>query len=479
MSKIATLSIIDDKKLLPGVLSFIDSIVGNLDFSETKLLMFKMACEAMISNRIENAYEDGGIIDVDIDLAADMLEVSVRDIGAPYWQVDTYTSENVDKNSAGLEKSLIATMCDYSGCEKLGRDGQREFVRLYLQSPMAENRATRSDSTECAPENVSVSIKETTGENEDIISAITCIYDEYRYTYGYEKLYYPENFRELINAGKLRSFLAVGDNGEIAGHYSLLASNDCPGMPEWATIVIRRPFRGRHIFGRMCGHGVETAIQSGARAIMTRPTTYYTATQRVAEKYGYTATGFLFRYVNSDMESEFNKEGRRHDLAIAVRFLTERPKGVVYIPEEHSGFIIGIYEKLGAEYEFRAGCKPEQKTLLRHEINSIMKSGRVVVKRVGSDINRELAHTTGVIRRKKAEMIEILINMSDPSAPIAYETAKNNGYFFTGIMPGGENGDFLIMQNLFEGVIDTKSIATTGEYTELLRYLSETVNNIK
>jgi hypothetical protein len=179
------------------------------------------------------------------------------------------------------------------------------------------------------------------------------------------------------------------------------------------------------------------------------------------------------------MESEYNTDGRRLDLAIAVKFLTQSPKGAAYIPHEHSGFIKEIYKKLGAGYEFPEGQRPEQETILRQEINSLMKNGRVIVTRAGKFFERELSQATGNLRRNKAEMVEMLINMSDPAAPFAYKAAQNCGYFFTGIMPGGENGDYLVMQNLFWGVVGAASIATTGEYTEFLRYLTETVDCIK
>ena len=73
----------------------------------------------------------------------------------------------------------------------------------------------------------------------------------------------------------------------------------------------------------------------------------------------------------------------------------------------------------------------------------------------------------------------MLINMSDSAAPFAYEAAKNCGYFFTGIMPGGEGGDYLVMQNLFWGEVDADAVVTRGEYTEILRYLSERVGCVK
>jgi hypothetical protein len=229
----------------------------------------------------------------------------------------------------------------------------------------------------------------------------------------------------------------------------------------------------------MCGHGLEMAKQSNARAIMTQPTAYHTATQHVAQKHGYTATGFLFQYVHSDIESEYNTDGRRLDLAIAVKFLNENTKGMAYIPKEHSELIKEIYKKLGAEYEFPEAYQRSQETLLRYEMNTLMKSARIVVTQSGSDFEQELVHTTGILRRNKSEMVEMLINMTDPAAPFAYEAAKTCGYFFTGILPGGEKGDYLVMQNLFWGNVDADLVAVTGEYTEILLYLCERVDCVK
>jgi serine/threonine-protein kinase RsbW len=480
MPKIATISILDDVKLLPGILHFIDHIAGQFDFPQKKLLKFKVAYETMIADRLANAYQHGGTIDIDIILTASMLEVFVRDKGMPYWYNDSeYDPEKADSDAEGLESFLIANMCDKSGSEKLGYDGQRMFVQLNFPSPLDLHNAERQPSDERVPDDVIVSIRETLGTEKDIIAAITCIYDEYRYTYGYESLYYPENFKQLISAGKLHSFLAVGDNGAIAGHYCLSASDDMPGMPEWATVVVRHPFRGRHIFDSMCAHGITMASQSGALAIITQPTAYHTATQHVAGKYGYTATGFLFQYVYSAMESEYNTDGRRLDLSIAVKLLTEERSGTAYIPEEHSTFIKSIYKKLGAEYEFPKAFQPEQATLMKYEVNGLMKNGRVIVSLSGNDFAKALAHATGDLRRNNVEMVEMLINMSDPAAPFAYEAAKRYGYFFTGLMPGGGKGDYLVMQNLFWSEVDANSIAVTGEYAELLQYLVETVDCIK
>ena len=469
MPKIAAVSFLNDEWILGSVLHLIDTVAERFGMTSAKRLKLGMACEDMILGRIKNAYpRSDETIDVDITVTSEFLEISVRDKGAPYWQGEIqYNPEKVDENAAGLEEFLIANACDSSGSEKLGIEGQRRFVRLNLLSPIAFE--TKNSTEERAPENLQIDIVETKPEEKDIFAAITCIYDEYRYSYGYERLYYPERFKELIVSGGLRSFLAIGENGETAGHYCLSAAEDFP--PEWATVVVRRPFRGRHIFDRMCAHGVEMAKQAGERAIMTQPTAYHTATQKVAQRYGYSATGFLFQYVYAGMESEYNKTGKRLDLAVAVKPLANDWNGFAYLPEEHSDFIRQIYDDLGMKLDFPAPFRQSQPTVMNHTVNNLMKNGRITVTRAGNDFEKELSHATGFLRQNKAEMVELLINMSDSAAAFAYETAKKYGYFFTGIIPCGAKGDHLIMQNLFWARVDFDSVATTGKYTEFLDYI--------
>ncbi|MCL1940338.1 MAG: GNAT family N-acetyltransferase [Synergistaceae bacterium] len=475
MPKIAAISITDDEGLLEGVLDFIDSISKKLGYARSKELKIRVACEELISDRIANAYPDGGMIGVDITLTNDSLEVSVSDKGLPYWKSESrYDPKNIDENASGLEDYLISKMADRTGSEKLGREGQRAYVCFAL--PVSAELKKRS-AKENVPLDYDITIRETADDYRDIISAITCIYDEYQYSYAYERLYYPENFKELIARGKFRSFLAVNAHGEVAGHYGLSFSDDYRGMPEWASVVVRRPFRGRHIFDQMLSHGIEAAKNMGMRAIMTQPTAYHTATQKIAIRQGFIATGMLFQYVNSDMVSEYNTDGRRLDLAIAVKLLRGDTAKAVYLPEEHAPFLRGLYDRLGAEREYpEPFFNPALDTNLKHEISGIVKSGRIVVTRSGGDFEKELDQVTRTMRRNKVEMAELLISLMDPAAPFAYEKAKGAGYFFTGLIPGGEDCDYIVMQNLFGGEADAGAITATGEYEELLNYILKCLN---
>jgi len=471
MPKIATISITDNESLLEGVLDFIESISKKIGFSRSKELKIRGACEELIYDRIKNAYSNGGIIVIDIILTNDSLEISVQDKGLPYWKSESkYDPLNIDENATGLEDFLVSKMADRTGSEKLGHDGQRTFVWFALPTPF---ELTRRADKEHIPLDMDITIREIIDDYQDIISAITCIYDEYQYSYSYERLYYPENIKELISHKKFRSFIAVNAHGEAAGHYGLSFSDDYQAMPEWSTVVVRRPFRGRGIFEKMLVHGIEAAKNMDMRAIMTQPTAYHTATQKIVTRHGFAATGMLFQYAASDMISEYNTDGRRLDLAIAVKMLREDTPRTVYLPEEHSEFLREIYSRLKARREYSKPFQPTQDTNLRYEINGIMKAGKIVVTQAYTDFESELNQIARAMRKNKIEMTEMFINLTDPAAPYAYKTAKDAGYFFTGLMPCAENCDYLVMQNVFGAEIDFSAITTIGEYTDLLDYVKK------
>ena len=60
------------------------------------------------------------------------------------------------------------------------------------------------------------------------------------------------------------------------------------------------------------------------------------------------------------------------------------------------------------------------------------------------------------------------INLSDPSAPYCYESAKSEKFFCTGIIPQGVAGDYLTLECLLNEVVDYDEMQTIEPFTTLL-----------
>ena len=65
-------------------------------------------------------------------------------------------------------------------------------------------------------------------------------------------------------------------------------------------------------------------------------------------------------------------------------------------------------------------------------------------------------------------MIVLYIPIEQSGLTAVYENAKNEGFFFTGLLPATDHGDVVIMQKMMNNIVDYKSLVTYDSFTELL-----------
>ena len=68
---------------------------------------------------------------------------------------------------------------------------------------------------------------------------------------------------------------------------------------------------------------------------------------------------------------------------------------------------------------------------------------------------------------EKCELIELLILLNDSSCQHGFETAMKEGFVFAGIIPGSENGDYIMMEMLMGTNCKYDKLETVGAYEEL------------
>ena len=64
-------------------------------------------------------------------------------------------------------------------------------------------------------------------------------------------------------------------------------------------------------------------------------------------------------------------------------------------------------------------------------------------------------------------MIELVLCLNSKSCSYAYEVAKKCEFSLSGIIPGAENGDYIIMQMLLGDKMDYDKLVLVGEFEEL------------
>lgn len=465
-NKIASIEIYNNIMYLQPVLSFLDGIAANhknMDMGRYNRMRFVFA--EMLKRRIERSYPGNrGSIFIDFYLTDAYFEASIRDKGVPGWKDFSYKKENIANRGEDFDNYIIDTYVDGAGMEKLGPDGQRVYVRQNIINPIEFKKPEPYKQEEVLDENIT--IKQVLTE-EDVIEAIRCIYSEYGYSYSYERLYYVDTFMKMIKDGSIMSFLAVNDHGQTAGHFALAFSDFYKNMPEISTVVIRRDFRRLGLFAKFMEHSEKIAKEKGLRALMGQPVGYHDMSQRAVIRAGYTATALLMAYINSDVESEYNKEKNRLDICACVRLVDKEAYSKIYPPKEITHFVKKIYDRLGFKYDIIEDTNIAETSTVSVEDNRPLKMSKIFVSDAGSDISEILAGSVKDTIKKKNEMIELAILLNSKSCAYAYEQAKKCGFVLSGIIPGSDSGDYLIMQMLTGEDINYDKLIMFGEFIEL------------
>ena len=462
--KIVSIEIWNDKSFIIPVLSFLDTFASQTGADIVRYNRLRFALCGILRSRIENCYPGGrGNLYVELFRNQTSFEISIRDKGVPGWQDFSYDLERVANDATAMRNYILDQCVDEIGIEKLGKEGQRIYVRQGIKNPMEFKKPEPYPEMEVLDTNISIRPVET---EQDAIEAIRCIYSEYGYSYSYESLYYVDSFLKAIQEKQLISFLAVNEHGQTAGHFALSFSELFKNMPEISSVVIRREFRGMKLFSKFVEHCIKVAEEQHFRALMGQPVAYHTKTQKVLMSTGFTATSLLLSYIASDLESEYN-QGERLDLCAGVRIMDPTAQSIVYPPEELIPFIRKIYDRLGWEYEICEEYKPADHTEIKIEDSTTLRMTRILLNEAGEDLADFLKETVRDTIHKKNEMIELMIRLNSPSCVYGYQAATECKFAVSGVIPGGENGDYLMMQLLLGEKFDYGRLVLFGQFEEL------------
>lgn len=470
--KIASIEIQNRDFYISPVLSFLDSLTSRhtaMDLGRYHKLRYIVG--EMLKARVDNAYPGSlGTIWVEFYLADSYFEVSIRDKGIPSW-VDFRCDEQLDiRNSTQMRNYLLDLWTDDIGMEKLGKEGQRLYVRMNILNRLVFK--TPEPYKETVALDTDITIKPVQTEAE-AIEAIRCIYSEYGYSYSYEKLYYPESFMHMLQNGELMSFLAVNAHGQVAGHFALAFSDTFPNMPEISTVVTRKEFRGLGLFAKFMNYCMELGKEKGFRALMGQPVAFHPLSQKAFLRSGFTPTAVLLAYIPPDIESEYNKEKRRLDLFASVKLLDSSAQSVIYPPKAIRPFAEKIYKELGITCALQEASCPTSITQISIQSNQIQRSTKIVLKSGAEDLPQVLISAVQEAIRRKHEMIELFLSLNDESCPYCYEIAQKQGFFFSGLMPGGENTDYLLLQLLIGNDAQYEQLVTVGSFEDLKQIIVE------
>ncbi len=438
-------------KMVQGYILKISSIAGLSDIEGQRL---ELAAEEAFINILEHAYPDGvpGNVYLEVEIAETELHLSLRDEGLPFDKSpENYPTPGLEAEflEEGIGFRLIRNAVDEAHFENLGRRGKVLRMVKHLSEVFESEQEEAAQMVETAPPQT---YKIRPMNPDEAIQVAQLFWAAYGYSYKNEDFYRPEGLLHLIGSGRLISYVAVAENGDVAGHVGLLKYKNVP-MAEEALLIVSPVHRGRRIMDLL-----HDAIQARARemelyGVSVDPVTSHIISQRRIIQLGGKPCGIdlaacpprVFKGITNEIE-----EPQRESYLHCFNYLSSSSSVVIHVPSHHEQIVSKIYENLGQEFAFENPGISRLPGDFQINFDKTLKKGEIKVitanENQWSEILRvadDLAEFAG------AEVVVMDLPLAQRASAILCELAEEEGFFFSGIRPcEALDGDYLRLQRL-------------------------------
>jgi anti-sigma regulatory factor (Ser/Thr protein kinase)/GNAT superfamily N-acetyltransferase len=466
-----------DKRFLDIFRVYVLKMASIADLSDLDAQRLELAAEEAFMNTLEHAYPDGspGDVFLKVEIGEKELILSIRDEGLPFDQSpESYPAPGVELEfpEQGLGFRLIRSAVDEAHFENLGRRGKVLRMVKRLQESFQPEPELIKDTPELAPQQ-EYQIRPM--EGEEAIQVAQLFWAAYGYSYKNEDFYRPEGLVHLIGTGRVISYVAVAENGDVVGHGGLLRHGPVP-MAEEALLVVDPAHRSRGIMEMIHEALQKKAHEMELKGVSVDPVTSHIISQRKIIQLGGRPCGLdlaacpprVFKGLANEEEAP-----QRESYLHCFDYLTSPELVKVHVPSHHKNMVSRIYENMGQEHVFgKPAPSPEEgdfqinydKTLQKGVLKVVTASKKQwpEIKRVADDLT-EFAG---------AEVVVLDLPVSQPASILLAEEAEKNGFFFSGIRPHeAVDGDYFRLQRVHVPMDLSRLTIYSDLGLELLEYV--------
>lgn len=450
------------------------SIAGLSDLDAQRL---ELAAEEAFMNTLEHAYPDGspGDVFLKVEIGKTELTLSIRDEGLPFDQSpESYPEPGIELKfpEQGLGFKLIRSAVDEAHFENLGRRGKVLRMVKRLQETFHPEQELIKDTPELAP---SQEYQVRPMLREEAIQVAQLFWAAYGYSYKNEDFYRPEGLIHLIGTGRVISYVAVAENGDVVGHGGLLRYGPVP-MAEEALLVVDPAHRSRGIMEMIHDSLQKKAQEMELKGVSVDPVTSHIISQRKIIQLGGRPCGLdlgacpprVFKGLANEEEAP-----QRESYLHCFDYLTSPQPIKVYVPLYHQTMVSRIYDNMEQEHVFGNPSPATEdgdfqinydKTLMKGVLKVVTASEKqwAEISRVADDLT-EFAG---------AEVVVLDLPVNQPASILLAEEAEKSGFFFSGIRPHeAADGDYFRLQRLHVPMDLSRLTIYSDLGLELLEYV--------
>jgi hypothetical protein len=278
----------------------------------------------------------------------------------------------------------------------------------------------------------------------DAAALVACFRRCYGETYASDDFYDAGKLARRIEAGSLRSVVAIADDGTLVGHTGLTVRDAKARANEAGNTVVDPRHRGEGWLGRLAAALTDLCVADGFVGYVHFPTTAHAIMQKASVRGGGVETGVMLDYIPDDTDYRaIERASGRLAATVVYQPIGDAPARRVYVPRDYRERIERSYATAGlsrtiatADGSFEArDCEIVETHLPRRDLL------HVDVTRVGADLVARIGSTAARITHVDAAL-------DDPAVGAAVAALRAAGFVYCALLPEFANGDVLRLQRL-------------------------------
>jgi GNAT superfamily N-acetyltransferase len=266
----------------------------------------------------------------------------------------------------------------------------------------------------------------------------------YGRSYGTPVFYDPDGLAALIDAGGLRSVVAL-ISGDLVGHTGIRIHDPGARICETGNTVVDPAARGQGLLKKLGGALRSRVIREGFAGYVHFPTTAHEIMQRASVSGGGCETGLMLAYIAETTEyAAVDRPAGRLAATVAFQPLADLPPRTVCVPRPYRELMGGIYREAGLD---RTVTAESGERAPESEVVSMLHSDRGVLSlkahRDGCDLAERVAT---LLDSHRPEVAHVDVLLDEPAITAMVGELNRLGFLFCGLLPEFGRTDVLRLQ---------------------------------
>ena len=439
-------------------------------FAPSACRAIELGVEEAVAQFIGLTDDDTATLGLICEPEATRLILRLRYHGLPldFSRWPEYDPDQPEAYLEGLSAYLMRHAFDEAHWRNLGKEGQEWRLVKFLATPRVDAEPAPVTPLEPKP-TPAFTIHRL--QADEALAVSRCFYASYGYSYVYDFVYYPDRLAALNASDELISAVAVTPDGEVLGHAALIPAGAETRTGELGVAATLPRYRSGGVARQLSAWLLDWAAQRGWHGINVSAVTSHPFSQHLCAHLDFRPCGLLLGLAPASLSFHgiADQLRQRESCLLAYCTLQPAPARTLYPPPRYQTLLTRIYGWLDRPVSFAPGQVPAI-TTSRCEtvVKTHLGTAILTMRQLGQDAARIVAGQLLDLRRQGMECVLLYLNLGDPALPTFAADWERLGFHFAGVMPGGEEGDWLILNHLLQQAFDYERLVLADDWSREL-----------